>query len=108
MIGLVLALASQWLTKHQTLSFRLRLLLAVIPGALYLISLVRGIRGLDELERRIHFEAAAIAYVSGALLTLVFGGLERTGIYQARWSDIGNPLLFLWALGYVLAVRRYR
>ncbi len=55
-VGLAVVFVSGWFFRSATLSPTLRLLLALfplIPGGLFLFYLVKGIRGLDELQQRI-------------------------------------------------------
>ncbi|NGY03738.1 hypothetical protein [Solimonas terrae] len=62
--------------------------------------LVRSIARLDELERRIHLEAAATA---GVLLITAIAGwsfMERTGLPSVDWSLLATPVFVIaWSLG---------
>jgi hypothetical protein len=81
-----------------------------LPFALLLWLLIRGVRGADELERRIHLEALVVAFPLTMLMLMVLGLLE-IGIeldrenwgYRHVWAFL--PLLYI--LGVVLARRRY-
>ena len=81
-----------------------------LPFALLLWLLIRGIRGADELERRIHLEALVVAFPLTMLMLMVLGLLEigieldrQTWGYRHVWAFL--PLLYI--LGVVLARRRY-
>ena len=50
---------------------------------LCVIAVVRDIRTLDEMGKRIHLQAASIAFVA-VILKCVFFGLETARIYVAR------------------------
>ena len=81
-----------------------------LPFVLLMWLLIRGIRGADELERRIHLEALVVAFPVTMLILMVLGLLE-IGIeldrenwgYRHVWAFL--PLLYF--LGVVLARRRY-
>jgi len=56
LVGLAVVFVSGWLFQAAALSPTLRILLVLfplIPGGLFLFYLVKGIRGLDELQQRI-------------------------------------------------------
>ena len=86
-------------------------LLAVVAFAVFLITEVRLIRGLDELQQRIQLEALAIAFPTALLLVFALGMLERAGvsIWGFRYLRDVWPLLILpYGAGLVVALRRYR
>src|SRR6516165_6758422 len=70
-------------------------------------SMVVAIRGLDELQRRIVLEAIFGAFVTGALLTLLYGQLQhaRVGLPELNWAFVWAamavpvPSLSSWRLG---------
>jgi uncharacterized membrane protein len=84
--------------------------LPVLPFVAFLLLLMRSIGSSDELERRIHLEALAVAFPLAMLLIMVLGLLE-TGIaldrqdwsYRHVWAFF--PVLYL--LGVMVARRRY-
>jgi hypothetical protein len=83
-------------------------LLPMIGAALAVWAIVRGIRRLDELQRRIQFEALSFAFAGTAFLTFGWGFLENAG--QPRFPTFGVwPLMaVLWIIGLAIARRRYR
>ena len=110
-VGLFIVFASSWFFRHTVLSPTLRILLALlplIPGGLFLFSLVKGIRGLDELQQRIYTETATLTFIVTILMTFLFGSLQRAGLYSAKWDDIGNTMMFVWVCIYLLNDWRYR
>ena len=110
-IGLAVVFASSWFFQYAVLSPTLRILLALlplIPGGLFLFSLVKGIRGLDELQQRIYTETATLTFIVTILITFLFGSLQRAGLYTAKWDDIGNTMMFVWVCIYLLNDWRYR
>jgi hypothetical protein len=110
-VGLAVVFASSWFFRYAVLSPTLRILLALlplIPGGLFLFSLVKGIRGLDELQQRIYTETATLTFIVTILMTFLFGSLQRAGLYSAKWDDIGNTMMFVWVCIYLLNDWRYR
>jgi hypothetical protein len=73
------------------------------------LMIVRGIRRLDELQRRIQLEALAGAFAGTAILVTTWGFLEIAGAPEIRWGLwIWPAMTVLWAGGLLLARRRYR
>jgi hypothetical protein len=111
MIGLAVVFITGWLFGSVTLNPTTRIILALlplIPGSLFLFYLVKGIRGLDELQQRIYTETATLTFIVTILLTFLFGSLQRAGLYTAKWDDIGNTMMFVWVCMYLLTDWRYR
>jgi hypothetical protein len=111
LVGLTIVFASSWLFRSAVLSPTLRLLLALLSlllGGLFLFYLVKGIRGLDELQQRIYTETSALTFIVTILITFLFGSLQRAGLYTAKWDDIGNTMMFVWVCIYLLNDWRYR
>ena len=79
----------------------------VIPTILGLVAIVRAIHRMDELERRVHFEAVAFAFAATALLTFTYGLLENVDFPRISFVWILPLMIALWALGQALARRRY-
>lgn len=105
------SLCIQLVFSIAVLSPTLRILLALlplIPGGLFLFSLVKGIRGLDELQQRIYTETATLTFIVTILMTFLYGSLQRAGLYSAKWDDIGNTMMFVWVCIYLLNDWRYR
>ena len=91
----------------------IRILVAAAPipvFAWFLLQFIRTIRSLDELERRIHLEALAIAFPLGILLLQTLGLIQRAVPLKFEdWSYahvwIYLPIFYFLALG--LVRRRY-
>lgn len=79
----------------------------VIPTVFGLVAIVRAIRRMDELERRVHFEAVAFAFAATALLTFTYGLLENLAFPRISLVWILPLMIALWALGQAFARRRY-
>lgn len=86
---------------------RVAVALAPIPVfAGFLVSFVRAIRSLDELERRIHLEAMAVAFPLGILLLQTLGLMQRAVALKFEdWSYahvwIYLPIFYVLSLGVV-------
>jgi hypothetical protein len=91
----------------------LRLAAALLPVPLFaafLVRFVRSLRGADELERRIHLEALAIAFPLTILLLQTLWLLERAvGLKFEDWSygHVWAYLPLFYFLGLVVSRRRY-
>jgi len=79
----------------------------VVPTLLGLAAILRAVRRMDELERRIHFEAVAFAFAATALLTFTYGLLENVDFPRISLTWILPLMVALWGLGQALARRRY-
>jgi uncharacterized membrane protein YoaK (UPF0700 family) len=88
----------------------LRALIAVvpiIPTVFGLVAILRAVRRMDELERRVQFEAVAFAFAATALLTFTYGLLENVDFPRISLTWVLSLMILLWALGQALARRRY-
>jgi len=86
-------------------------LVPILPFVLFLSMLLAEIRSLDELWRRIHLEALAIAFPLAVLLLMILGLMEvATGLSRDDWSyrHVWIYLPIFYALGMVVSVRRYK
>jgi hypothetical protein len=79
----------------------------VIPTLLGLVAILRAIRRMDELQRRIHFEAVVFAFAATAMLTFTYGLLENVLFPRISLTWILPVMVVLWTLGQALARRRY-
>ena len=77
-----------------------------ITVALALV-VIRYLRRLDEMARRIHLEALALAFVGTALLTFTYGFLETTGFPKLSMFFVWPLMGAFWVIGCVLGLRRY-
>lgn len=86
-------------------------LLPLIPFSAFLWAFIRVVRSSDELERRIHLEALAVAFPSGVVLLMVLGLLQLAVPLPAEdWSyrHIWPFLAIFYFAGLAVARRRYR
>ena len=83
-------------------------LLPLLPAGVLLWSYIRMFRRADELQRRIVYEALAIAFVATLSVTLTGAFLQSAGLPTFGWIWIAGVLVVSWTVGLVLASRRYR
>ena len=82
---------------------------APLAGAA-LLTILRGARELDELERRIQLEALAFAFVLALLLIMTLGLMELAiTLNPDNWSyrHVWAMMPLLYFVGLVIARRRY-
>ena len=100
--------------ESDQLSDGLRLVVAlvpIIPFALFLMSVLAGIRELDELHRRVHLEALAIAFPLTMLLLMLLGLIELVmPLSPDDWSyrHVWQFLPIFYFLGLAYTWRRYQ
>jgi hypothetical protein len=83
----------------------------ILPTALLLWFVVSAIRGLDELHRRVHLEALAIAFPLAILLLVTLGFLQLAIDLPAEdWSyrHVWPLLLVFYFFGLCVAWRHYK
>jgi hypothetical protein len=103
-----------WLESAPSMPDHKRLLLSFVPApvfALFLWRFIKGIRGADELERRIQLESLAVAFPLGLLLLTTLGLVQRAvTLSPADWSfnHVWPMFALLYLLGLVIARRRYK
>ena len=71
-------------------------------------AIMRGIWRMDEMQRRIQLDAIAISFLGTALVTFGWGFAEGAGLPHLRAFSVWPIMGALWALGMVIAQRRYR
>jgi hypothetical protein len=101
---------SVWLLQrygHSPMRFVFALL-PVIPSAFAMWAAIRFFRCLDELQRRIQFEALAFGFLATCLLTLTWGFLQNAGLPPADAMWVTPLSVMLWGIGLGIASRRYR
>jgi hypothetical protein len=70
-------------------------------------AILRHFRRVDELVRRIQFEALAFAFGGTALLTFSYGFLEGLGYPRLSMFAVWPVMAVLWCVGGLIARRRY-
>jgi len=101
---------SVWLVRSHEHS-PLRYLVAampLIPSAFAVWATIRFFRGLDELQRRIQFEAMAFSFLGTCLISLNWGVLQKAGLPHADVIWVALLLMGLYVIGIGIASRRYQ
>lgn len=83
-------------------------LLPVIPCLLTVMSVIRLITQLDELQRQIQLYALAFAFTGTALATFRYGFLEHIGFPHFPIFMIWPVMATLWGVGVAIGIWRYR
>jgi hypothetical protein len=83
-------------------------LLPLLPAGVLLWSFIRIFRRADELQRRIVYEALAVAFVATLSVTVAGAFLQGAGLPPFGWIWIAGVLVTSWIVGLVAASRRYR
>ncbi len=73
-----------------------------------IVAYARAVSRLDELQQRIHMQAASIAFVLAAIVVLVFSALDGAGIYHASMGGVRDSLMLLLMISYIVPVWKYR
>ena len=109
--AIAVQLAADAFLKYTALSFPARPFIGLLPALLWILvvaAFVQAILKSDELQQRIHMQAASIASVLAIVFSLVLSELHRAGIYQANLNGVWSSLLFLLMISYVFSGWRYR
>lgn len=88
-----------------------KLALALVPmigAAAAAWAILRGLARMDELQRRIQFDAIALSFLGTALITFGWGFAESAGAPQLRAFMVWPIMGILWGLGVAIASWRYR
>jgi hypothetical protein len=101
------------LKEYDGLSHGARLFVAFAPTpvfALFVWRFIAEVRRLDELGRRIHLEALALAYSVGMLLLTTLGLVQRAVTLDFQdwsYSHVWTLLAILYTVGLRIARKRY-
>ena len=111
-------LISLWLLKHHTdwsPGTRVAITLApLLPGILYLRTLLKSFWQMDELQRRIQIEALGFALVGTLVVMTAMNILTVEGVRVVNYPQglgIGGVYLtmfILWSIGVSISTYRYR
>lgn len=111
MLAYVLALlVSIWLLQWVQVSGYWRWLVALMPVPPIMmvgVAVLRDLRRIDEMQRKVQFEALAFAFGGTALLTFSYGFLENVGFPKLPTFAIWPIMAVLWIIGLRVMRRRY-
>lgn len=82
-------------------------LMPVIPGLTICWAIVRQLRRVDELQRKIQFEALGLAFAATAIITFSYGFLENVGFPKLSMFAVWPLMAAFWIIGYIISSRRY-
>jgi len=89
-----------------------RMVAALLPvpvNVAVLVLMVKSIRRLDEFQRRVHFEAVAVAFISTGLAVLLCGYLQKADIVgPVNVGLVWVPMAVFYCVGYLVAARYYK
>jgi hypothetical protein len=87
----------------------------LLPSLLYVWSVARWIRGMDELQRRIQLEACLFATIGTIFITTALslladvGGINMPRLQHGLgWEGAFASVMFLYILGNIIVNRRYK
>jgi hypothetical protein len=100
---------SMWLLRHRenTVLGYCIAFLPIIPSGFAMLGFLRFFRGLDELQRKIQFEAVAFSFLATCLITLTWAFQQNAGLPRFDVSFVAPLLIALWGIGLGIAKRRY-
>lgn len=70
-------------------------------------AIVRAFFRMDELQRRIQFEALVLAFAGTAVITFSWGFVEDMGVPHLRAFMVWPIMAMLWIAGLAIATWRY-
>lgn len=82
-------------------------LVPMLPAIFLCGVIVRAIRDMDELQRKVQFEALALAFAGTALITFGYGFLEGAGLPRLSMFIVWPVMATLWVVGVLLGRVRY-
>lgn len=106
------------LARHNEWDILPRVIIAMVPlliSLLWVRSFVRWVRGMDEMHRRLTFEACLFATVVTLFVVTAWHLLDQTGIFPAKVNSHFRTASFpislvlgFYFLGYARISRRYK
>jgi len=104
-------IAAGWALSRLSLSpgARIAVALAPLPGNVALIALMlKAIRTLDEFQKRVHFEAVVLAFLSTGIAVFVYGYLQKArAVGPLNVGFVWSFMLITYAAGYAIAAKHY-
>ena len=105
-------IAAALVLARSELEFAERLLAALLPlplNIIVIVLVVTHIRRLDEFQRRVHFEAVVIGFITTGLAVLLYGYLQKAGIVgSVNVGLIWVPMTVFYCIGYLVAASHYK
>ena len=105
----VLYLTIWFINSHPGESSNLWIACIPIVGMLLLTVLaMRSLRGMDELEQKIHTDALAFAFLMSFLIITSCGFLALAGFMKLALDWIAPTMMICWIIGLLITWNRYR
>ncbi len=82
-------------------------LIPMLPAAFICGVCIFAIRKLDEMQRKLQFEALALSFVGTALITFSYGFLEVVGFPRISMFAIWPLMAALWFVGVMIGRFRF-
>src|SRR5215813_6922558 len=112
LLSAVIDVGASWALEHIELgsTARIAVALAPLPAKIAVITLIlQAIRRLDEFQKRVHFEAVTVAFLSTGVAVIVYGYLEKAqAAGPLNMGLVWTFMVFFYAIGYFLAKVQYK
>jgi hypothetical protein len=81
-----------------------------VPGNVTPIVMILGrIRGLDEFQKRVRFEAVTVAFLSTGVAVFVYGYFQKAhAVGPLNMGLVWAFMILFYAVGHVIAVNHYK
>lgn len=90
-------------------AFRVLIALSPMLPALFICGVVvRSIRHLDEMQRKLQFQALALSFAGTALITFGYGFLEGTGVPRISMFAVWPLMATIWFIGVMFGLLRFK
>ena len=110
--SVVIDVGASWALGHFKLgsTTRIAIALAPVPGKIAVIALIlQAIRRLDDFQKRIHFEAVTVAFLSTGVAVFVYGYLQKAqAVGPLDLGRVWTFMLLFYAIGVFIAKKHYR
>jgi len=110
-LATVIDIAAGWALSRLPLSpgGRIAVALTPLPGNIALLALIlKEIRTLDDFQKRVHFEAVVVAFLSTGLAVFVYGYLQKAhAVGPLNVGFVWSFMLITYAVGFAIAAKHY-
>jgi len=105
----VLPLAMTFISRYPDSHWRYAVaLLPVVPLCFAMLAMLRFFGRIDELARKIHLDAFAIAAGATAIATFAYGMLQNVGLPPVNLTLVLPFTVGAWGIASCIASARYR
>ncbi|QFT01732.1 hypothetical protein FIV06_30145 (plasmid) [Labrenzia sp. THAF191b] len=104
-------IVSQWVIAGGIESKPAGILIALspmLPAAFICGVIIRSIRRLDEMQRKLQFEALALSFAGTALITFGYGFLEGAGFPKLSMFAVWPLMAAIWFVGVMIGRLRFK